>query len=126
MIAFGAFRLDLEEERLWSGTKLLALRRKPFAILRYLVANPRRLVSHEQILEAVWGGTTVSDSAVRTHLHELRQVLARGCPCHSCPPGELRRGQRPPVEKGGQHVGAHGGGFGRKYDRRFVRTRHSR
>src|SRR5262245_25000850 len=78
MISFPPFRLDLAEERLWKGTHQVALRRKPFAILRYLVANPRRLVTHDELLQHVWGGTVVSESAMRSHLHELRQVLGDG------------------------------------------------
>ena len=78
MLSFPPFRLDVAEEQLWKGTKLLAVRRKPFAILRYLVTNPRRLVTHDELLKEVWGGTVVSESSVRTHLHELRQVLGEG------------------------------------------------
>jgi DNA-binding winged helix-turn-helix (wHTH) protein len=78
MVEFGPYRLDLAEERVWKGAKQLAVRRKPFAILRYLVGNPRRLVTHEELLQHVWSGTTVSESAVRTHLHELRQLLGEG------------------------------------------------
>ncbi len=78
MVVFGPYRLDLEEERLWKGQKLLSLRRKPFAILRYLVSNPKRLVTQEELIAEVWGGTVVSESAVRSHVHELRQVLGDG------------------------------------------------
>jgi len=78
MLAFPPYRLDLDEERLWKGSKLLTLRRKPFAILRYLATNPRRLVTHEELLRHVWGGAVVSESAVRSHLHDLRQVLGDG------------------------------------------------
>jgi DNA-binding winged helix-turn-helix (wHTH) protein len=78
MLAFPPYRLDLDEERLWKGSKLLTLRRKPFAILRYLATNPRRLVTHEELLRHVWGGAVVSESAVRSHLHEVRQVLGDG------------------------------------------------
>jgi DNA-binding winged helix-turn-helix (wHTH) protein len=78
MIAFGAYRLDLDEERVWQGPKLLSLRRKPFAILRYLVANPARLVTYAELLEHVWQGATISESAMRSQLHELRQVLGDG------------------------------------------------
>src|SRR5689334_21291403 len=78
MLAFPPFRLDLDEERLWKGNKLLVLRRKPFAILRYLATNPRRLVTHEELLRHVWSGAVVSESAVRSHLHDLRQVLGEG------------------------------------------------
>ena len=76
--SFPPFRLDLDEGRLWKGEKLLVLRRKPFAILRYLAAHPRKLVTHEELLAQVWGGAVVSDSAMRSHLHELRQVLGEG------------------------------------------------
>jgi DNA-binding winged helix-turn-helix (wHTH) protein/tetratricopeptide (TPR) repeat protein len=75
MVEFPPFRLDPADDRLWKGDKQLTLRRKPFAILRYLVANPRRLVTHQELIDYVWGGSVVSESAMRTHLHELRQVL---------------------------------------------------
>ena len=78
MVEFPPFRLDVDEERLWRGQQLLAVRRKPFAILRYLVKNPRRLVTQAELLENVWGGLAVSDSAIRSHLHELRQILGEG------------------------------------------------
>jgi DNA-binding winged helix-turn-helix (wHTH) protein len=77
-VSFPPFRLDLDDERLWKGTKAVAIRRKPFAILRYLVAHPRRLVTHEELLKEIWGGSVVSESAVRSHLHELRQALGDG------------------------------------------------
>lgn len=75
VLLFPPFRLDVAEEQRWKGTTQLSLRRKPFAILR---ANPRRLVTHAELVEHVWGGAVVSDSAVRTHLHELRQVVGEG------------------------------------------------
>src|SRR5688572_9701628 len=78
MLTFPPFRLDLDEERLWKGTKELAIRRKPFAILKYLASNPRRLVTHAELLEHVWEGNVVSESTVRTQLHDLRQLLGEG------------------------------------------------
>lgn len=70
--------MDLTDERIWKGTELVSLRRKPFAILRHLVTHPARLVTHEELLAAVWGGAVVSESALRSHLHELRRVLGDG------------------------------------------------
>lgn len=78
MLVFPPFRLDDEQERLWKGESLLTLRRKPFAILRHLAAHPGKLVTHEELLRAVWHGAVISDSAMRSHLHELRQVLGEG------------------------------------------------
>lgn len=78
MLVFPPFRLDTAQERLWKGDKPLSLRKKPFAILRYLAGHPKRLVSHEELLKEVWRGAVVSESALRSHLHELRQVLGEG------------------------------------------------
>jgi DNA-binding winged helix-turn-helix (wHTH) protein len=78
MVVFGPFRLDLADERLWRGTTELAVRRKPFAILKYLASHPQKLVTHAELLEHVWEGNVVSESTVRTQLHELRQLLGEG------------------------------------------------
>jgi DNA-binding winged helix-turn-helix (wHTH) protein len=74
-LSFSRFRLDLASERLWKNGEELRLRRKPFAILRHLVQNPRRLVTVDEIVEAVWGKIAMSDSLLRTHVHDLRRVL---------------------------------------------------
>ena len=78
MRLFGPFRLDVGEQRLWKGNDELKLRRKPFAILRFLTANPRRLVTHEEVVEAVWGKIAMSESLLRTHMSEVRRVLGEG------------------------------------------------
>ena len=75
VLSFPPFRLDVAEERLWKDGRELRLRPKPFAILRYLTQHPRRLVTRSEIVDAVWGGVVVSESLVRTHVHDLRYVL---------------------------------------------------
>src|ERR1700722_9858053 len=75
VLAWGAFRLDLREERLFKQGRELHLRSKPFAILRYLAGNPRRLVARVELVQAVWGKIAMSESLLRTHLWELRRVL---------------------------------------------------
>jgi DNA-binding winged helix-turn-helix (wHTH) protein len=76
VLSFPPFRLDLVEERLWRGNREVRLRRKPFAILRFLAQNPRRLVRHAEIVDAVWGRTAMSESLLRTHMRDLRHALA--------------------------------------------------
>jgi predicted ATPase/DNA-binding winged helix-turn-helix (wHTH) protein len=75
---FGPFRLDVGEQRLWRGSEELKLRRKPFAILRFLTASPLRLVTQEEVVEAVWGTIAMSESLLRTHISEVRRVLGEG------------------------------------------------
>lgn len=78
MISFPPFRLDPELGKIWRDDQPLALRKKPFEILRFLVSQPNKLVTHEDLLAHVWQGAVVSESAVRSHLHELRNVLGEG------------------------------------------------
>jgi DNA-binding winged helix-turn-helix (wHTH) protein/tetratricopeptide (TPR) repeat protein len=78
LLSFPPFRLDLHSERLWKHDQELHLRRKPFAILLNLVQNPQRLVTHAEIVEAVWGKVAMSESLLRTHVRDLRQVLGEG------------------------------------------------
>src|SRR5262245_43520610 len=54
------------------------MRRKPFAILRYLAKNPQRLVTQRELVEAVWGQIAMSEGLLRTHIHELRQNIGEG------------------------------------------------
>jgi DNA-binding winged helix-turn-helix (wHTH) protein len=76
LLSFPPFRLDLTEERLWKDDAEVRLRRKPFAILRYLAQHPRQLVTHSEIVRAVWGGEiAMSESLLRTHISDLRSVL---------------------------------------------------
>lgn|SRR5580658_2426897 len=75
VLSFPPFRLDTAEGRLWKDGRELRLRPKPFAILRYLTRHPRRLVTQSEIVAAVWGKMAMSDSVVRTHVLDLRNVL---------------------------------------------------
>jgi len=74
-LSWGAFRLDLREERLFKEGRQVPIRTKPFSILRYFAGHPRRLVTRDELVEAVWGKMALSESLVRTHLWELRRVL---------------------------------------------------
>jgi len=40
VLSFSPFRLDVADERLWRDGTELKLRRKPFAILKYLATHP--------------------------------------------------------------------------------------
>jgi DNA-binding winged helix-turn-helix (wHTH) protein/predicted ATPase len=72
---FGPFRLDVRDQRLWRGTDELPLRPKTFAVLAHLVAQAGRLVSREELLEAVWPGVVVSEVVLTVCIREIRQAL---------------------------------------------------
>ena len=60
--------LCLEGERVHLGGKALAL-------LQALMERPRRLVTKDELIDAVWEGRAVSDAVLTTAMRELRQGL---------------------------------------------------
>ncbi len=72
---FGTFTLDTLNECLWRAGARIALPPKPFAVLRYLVEHPGRLVSHDELLDALWPETYVQPQILRTYMLDLRKVL---------------------------------------------------
>lgn len=75
MKQFESFRLDMSKECLWRGSAQIALPPKPFAILHYLVENPGRLITHDELLDELWPETYVQPQVLRTYMLELRKVL---------------------------------------------------
>src|SRR5262249_43904914 len=73
---FGPYRLDTGNEQLWWGARLLPLRPKPFALLRYLVERRGRLVPKAELLRAVWPDTVVSGGVLKNYIRDLRVVLS--------------------------------------------------
>jgi predicted ATPase len=74
-LTFPPFRLDLANERLWRGTEPLSLRPKAFRLLRYLAEHPKRLLTQEELLKAIWQHGYVSDGLLRGYIRKLREVL---------------------------------------------------
>ncbi len=80
-IDFGPFRLDIRREQLLRGGEVVHLRPKTFAVLRYLAENPHRLVTKDELLDAVWNGVIVNEEAAARHVREVRHALGdRGKP----------------------------------------------
>ena len=72
---FLGFHLDLTTETLWDGPQCLPLRPKAWALLRYLVEHPQRLIPQAELLAAIWQREYVSDGLLRGAIRELRRVL---------------------------------------------------
>jgi len=75
MKRFGIFGLDTGNERLLRGSTPIALPPKPYAVLRYLVEHPGRLITHDELLEALWPETYVQPQVLRTYMLDLRKAL---------------------------------------------------
>ena len=72
---FGSFRLDPADRRLCRGDDDVALRPKTLAVLLHLVERAGRLVTKDELLDAVWPDTEVSDTVLKISIRELREAL---------------------------------------------------
>jgi len=75
MKSFQAFRLDEVNQCLWRGDTRVSLMPKPFAVLRYLVEHAGRLVTHDELLTAIWPETYVQPEVLRRYILEIRRAL---------------------------------------------------
>ena len=73
--AFGDHVLDVERRELRRSGDTVALEPQVFDLLVYLVRNRDRVVSKDELLENIWGGRIVSDSAVTTRLNAARKAI---------------------------------------------------
>jgi DNA-binding winged helix-turn-helix (wHTH) protein/tetratricopeptide (TPR) repeat protein len=75
MKVFHTFRLDSSNHCLWRGEERVSLAPKAFDVLRYLVEHADRLVTQEEILEALWPETYVNPEVVKKYVLGIRKVL---------------------------------------------------
>ena len=72
---FGAFELDLARVELRADGEPCPIEPQVFALLAFLVEHRERMVSKDEILEKVWEGRVVSDSALASRIKSARKVL---------------------------------------------------
>jgi TolB-like protein len=74
-LAFGQYRLEIERRELRCGAELIELEPKAFDLLAFLVQHRNRVVSKDDLLQAVWHGRIVSESALTTRLNAVRRAI---------------------------------------------------
>jgi TolB-like protein/DNA-binding winged helix-turn-helix (wHTH) protein/Tfp pilus assembly protein PilF len=72
---FGGFELDLARVELRMDGAACPVEPQVFALLALLVENRDRLVSKDEIIEKVWDGRIVSDSAVASRVKSARKAI---------------------------------------------------
>src|ERR1700723_889112 len=80
MKVFAPYRLDAVNQCLWrrddTGVEeRILLAPKAFEVFAYLVEHAGRLVTHDELLEAVWPGSAIEPQAVKKHILALRSAL---------------------------------------------------
>jgi TolB-like protein/DNA-binding winged helix-turn-helix (wHTH) protein len=72
---FGEFVLDPGRRTLSRADSPVSLTPKAFDVLRFLAGNPNRLVTKEELLQAVWGETFVEEGNLTQYISHLRKAL---------------------------------------------------
>jgi TolB-like protein/DNA-binding winged helix-turn-helix (wHTH) protein/Tfp pilus assembly protein PilF len=75
MKSFQSFRLDAADHSLWRGEKRVQITPKAFDVLCYMVENAGRLVSQDELLQALWPETYVNQEVLRKYILEIRKAL---------------------------------------------------
>jgi two-component system response regulator ResD len=72
----GSLRLEPASRRVFVDGEELSLTQREFDLLAHLAANPGRVYSRDQLMEAVWGESFFEDtSTVTVHIRRLRAKL---------------------------------------------------
>lgn len=72
---FGGFTLDLAKGCVFKGVQEIKLRPKVYEALKYLVEHPGRLVGKQELMQAVWPDSFVTDDSLVQCALELRRAL---------------------------------------------------
>jgi DNA-binding winged helix-turn-helix (wHTH) protein len=77
---FYPFRLDMVNQCLWrrkeaGNDERIRLTPKAFAVLRYLVDHAGRLVTQDELLNALWPDTFVQPEVLKSHILDIRHAI---------------------------------------------------
>jgi DNA-binding response OmpR family regulator len=74
--SFGSFILDTRRQQLSEDGRSVALNAQEYRLLKFLVENPDRVISRDELLNEVWGyETETTTRTVDVHVAWLRQKL---------------------------------------------------
>ena len=75
ILQFGEFQIDALARVLRREGDVLALNRRAFDVLLYLVQNSGRILSHDELLKNVWPDTFVDENSLAQSISGLRRAL---------------------------------------------------
>lgn len=72
---FGRFEIDTREQLLRCEGEIVSLSRKVFETLLFLVENNGRMLSKEEIMNALWADAFVEETNLTSNISRLRKIL---------------------------------------------------
>jgi TolB-like protein len=97
-VPFRGFALDGERRELRRGSDLVPVEPQVFDLLQFLIRNRDRVVSKDDLVDAVWQGRIVSDATLASRINAARNALKDS--------GEEQRLVRTILRRGFRFVGS--------------------
>jgi TolB-like protein len=72
---FEKYAFDTDRRELHRGADVVSVAPQVFDLLDYLIRNRERVVSKDDLINAIWNGRSVSDAALTTRLNAARSVI---------------------------------------------------
>jgi pimeloyl-ACP methyl ester carboxylesterase/DNA-binding winged helix-turn-helix (wHTH) protein len=72
---FDEYSIDVDRRELRRGAELVEIGPQVFDLLVYLIRNRDRVVSKDDLLDAVWEGRTVSESTLTSRINAARRAI---------------------------------------------------
>ena len=72
---FDDVRVEPQTFRAFKAGEVIQLEPKTLRLLLFLIENRGRLIEKEEILDAVWNGTHVTENALTREIGKLRKIL---------------------------------------------------
>jgi TolB-like protein len=72
---FAEYAFDTDRRELRRGRELVSVAPQVFDLLDFLIRNRERVVSKDDLINAIWNGRSVSDAALTTRLNVARSVI---------------------------------------------------
>jgi adenylate cyclase len=72
---FEEYAFDTDRRELHRGADVVSVAPQVFDLLEYLIRNRERVVSKDDLINAVWNGRIVSDAALTTRLNVARSAI---------------------------------------------------
>ena len=73
---FEDYALDVDRRELHRGTDNVAIAPQVFDLLDYLIRNRERVVTKDDLINAIWNGRIVSEAALTTRLNAARTAIS--------------------------------------------------
>src|SRR5437762_2209584 len=72
---FEDYALNTDRRELHRGADIVSVAPQVFDLLDYLIRNRERVVSKDDLINAIWNGRSVSDAALTTRLNAARSAI---------------------------------------------------